>query len=69
MLRTCMVCMIPVRMRPLMSFIHTESNNAHVKISQSKTNPGIVSANNHTMRNNFVDFFSSVTEVLVVSKL
>ena len=56
-LRTCMVCVVPVRMRPLMSFPHTTSNNAHDKISKSKKNPGIVSADNHTMRNNFVDFF------------
>ena len=54
-LRTCIVCVVPVRMRPLMSFPHTKSNNAHAKLSKSKTNPG--PRNNHTMRNNFVDFF------------
>ena len=58
-LRTCTVCVVPVRMCPLMSFPHTKSNNAHDKISKSKTNLGIISAGtcNHTVRNNFVNFF------------
>ena len=56
-LRTCKVCVVPVHIRPLMSFPHTKSNRAHDKISKSKTNPGIVSADNHAVRNNFVDVF------------
>ena len=58
-LRTCMVSMVPVRMRPLMSFPHTKCNIVHAKISKSKRNPGIVSADNHTMRNHFVKIFFS----------
>ena len=61
-LRTCMVCVIPVRMRPLMSFPHTKSNNA--KISKSKTNHGIA-----ILCEIILSIVSSVTDFLVVSKL
>ena len=59
-----MVCVVPVRLRPMMSFPHTKSNNVHDKISKSKTNPDL--SQQITI---LCEIILSMFSCLVVSKL